>query len=133
MPAILNGMKLSVTRLTLLAALAIPGAAASARPLATTQIVSCGGGDCLLVRGHRASTASRIRINDRLIAPTGGRAWSVQVPVATLRGWSAPFARSIHVAVVDPAGTVERSDTVRLPVGMLGHDVELASLVVRAH
>lgn len=122
----------SVARLALAAPLLVWGAAASARPLATTQIISCGDRDCLLVRGHRALTTSRIRINDRSIAPDGGRAWSVQLPVATLRSWSAPFARSIHVAVVDPAGTVEDSATVRLPIGMLGHDVELASLVVRA-
>ena len=44
----------------------------------------------------------------------------------------APLLRPGDVAVVDPAGTVEDSATVRLPIGMLGHDVELASLVVRA-
>jgi len=53
------------------------------------------------------------------------------LPVAMVQQWSAPFARSLQVSVVDPAGGVERDDAVRLPVGLLGHNLELASLVVR--
>ncbi|WP_374942570.1 hypothetical protein [Sphingomonas sp.] len=125
-------MMASFTRLALVAWLAVGATTASAKPLATARLVSCDAGDCLLIRGHRASPASRIRINDRTVATFGGRAWSVRVPVSTLRGWSAPFARSIAVAVVGVADRVEDSGAVRLPVGLLGHDVELALLVVRA-
>lgn len=126
-------MRTHVTRFAIAALLAAGATAAPAKSPATAQLVTCDAGNCLLVRGHRASASAQVRINGRTIDPDGGRTWSVRVPVATLRSWSAPFARSIDVAVMDGTGTVEDSDTVRLPVGLLGHDVELASLVVRAH
>lgn len=122
----------SVTRFIFPAMLAVGSAAAPAQPPATAKLVACADGDCLLVRGRRASIASRVSINGRVMETSGDRAWSVRVPVASLRRWSAPFARSIDVAVVDGNGRVEDSGVVRLPVGLLGHDVELASLVVRA-
>ena len=56
----------------------------------------------------------------------------MRLPVAAIRQWSAPFARTLEVAVAGPAGSAERSETVRLPVGLLAGKVELASLVVRA-
>jgi len=91
----------------------------------------CDAGNCLLVRGHRASSQAIIRINGQTVEASGGQSWRVRLPVATVRDWSAPFARSLQVAVVDPAGAVERDDAVRLPVGLLGRNPELAPLVVR--
>ena len=119
-------------RPAILIALAVASATspASARP-ATAHLVSCDAGNCLLVSGRRTSSQAIIRINGRTVEASGDRSWRVRLPIATVREWSAPFARNLQVAVVDPAGPVERFDAVRLPVGLLGHDVELASLVVR--
>jgi hypothetical protein len=99
---------------------------------ATAKLVKCGAADCLLVRGHRNSGEAIVRVNDRAVEASGGRSWTVRLPVATVRDWSAPFARTLSVSVVDPAGSSARTEAVRLPVGLLGHDLELASLVVHA-
>jgi len=99
---------------------------------ATVKLVRCGAGDCLLVRGHRNSGEESVRVNDRAVEASGGRSWRVRLPVETVRNWSAPFARTLSVAVVGPAGSVERAEAVRLPVGLLGQNLELASLVVQA-
>ena len=119
-------------RPALLIALAVATTASSANArAATAHLVSCDAGNCLLVRGHRESSQAIIRINGRTVEASGGRSWRVQLPVATVQAWSAPFARNLQVAVIDPADPVERADAVRLPVGLLGHNLELASLVVR--
>jgi hypothetical protein len=119
------------SRLALAVALLIaPAAHADARPSA--KLVRCSEGDCLLIRGTRSSAAQTITINDRVVAASGGRGWKVRVPVAAVRGLASPFARTLDVAVVDAAGQVERRESVRLPVGLMGHTTELASLVVRA-
>ena len=99
---------------------------------ATVKLTRCGAGDCLLVRGHRNSGQAIVRVNDRTVQASGGRSWRVRLPVATVRDWSAPFARTLSISVVEPAGSVEQTEAVRLPVGLLGHEVELASLVVHA-
>jgi len=112
-----------------LASAALPVAA---QPLATTRVVACGAGDCLLVRGQRASPLADISINGRPVVAEGKRSWRVRLPIATVRDWSAPFARTLHVVVTDPTGGAERSEAVRLPIGLLGQAVELASLVVHA-
>ncbi|KTF69267.1 hypothetical protein ACNFJ7_03900 [Sphingomonas sp. HT-1] len=117
--------------LALLAALlAAPGAQADALP--TAKLVRCDAGDCLLIRGERRSAAARITINDHLVPASGRRGWKVRLPLATVRNWASPFARTLAVAAVDASGRVEWQATVRLPIGLLGHDVALASLVVRA-
>jgi hypothetical protein len=119
-------------RPALLIALAVATIASSADARsATAHLITCDAGNCLLVRGHRASPQAIVRINGRTVEASGDRSWQVRLPVATVRDWSAPFARNLQVAVVDPAGPVERADAVRLPVGLLGHNLELASLVVR--
>ncbi len=105
--------------------------ASEASPTATARLVACDEGDCLLIRGARASDASTVRINDHIVEASGARGWQVRLPVDTVRRWSASRARTVAVAVVDPLGRVERSEDVRLPIGLLGHDVELASLVIR--
>jgi len=56
----------------------------------------------------------------------------VRLPVAIVEDWSAPFARTLRVSVTDPSESGHRTEMVRLPVGLLGHNLELASLVVRA-
>jgi hypothetical protein len=112
-------------------AVAIAATSANAH-LATARIVTCEAGNCLLVQGVRASLDAVVRINDRVVEVEGGRSWQVRLPVATIQDWSAPFARTLQVSVAYPVGSAERSDAVRLPVGLLGHNLELASLVVRA-
>jgi len=111
-----------------LAATSLPGQAGSA----TVKLIRCGAGDCLLVRGHRNSGGAIVHVNERAVQANGGRSWRVRLPVATVRDWSAPFARTLSISVLDPAGSVEQAEVVRLPVGLLGHEVELASLVVHA-
>lgn len=119
------------SRLALAAALLVASAAhADTHP--TAKLVRCSEGDCLLIRGTRSSAAQTITINDRVVAASGGRGWKVRVPVAAVRGLASPFARTLDVAVIDAAGQVERRESVRLPVGLMGHTTELASLVVRA-
>ena len=110
---------------------AVAAAPASARPV-SVHVVSCDAGSCLLVRGHRTASQAVIRINERDVEAKGLHSWQVRLPVATVRDWSAPFARSLRVAVVNPSGAIERSEAVRLPVGLLGQNLELASLVVHA-
>jgi hypothetical protein len=113
-------------------ALAVATAAtpANAHP-ATVHVISCGAGSCVLVRGHRNSSEAVVRINDRVVEAEGGRSWQVRLPVATVQDWSTPFARTLQVSVADAARSTERTEAVRLPVGLLGHNLELASLVVR--
>ena len=110
-----------------MAVVSLPGHAWSA----TAKLVRCGAADCLLVRGHRHSGQETVRVNERTVEASGGRSWRVRLPVETVRNWSAPFARTLSVAVVGPAGSVERAEVVRLPVGLLGQNLELASLVVQ--
>jgi hypothetical protein len=112
-------------------AVAIAATSANAH-LATTRVVTCAAGNCLLVQGVRSSSDAVIRINDRVVEVEGGRSWQVRLPVATIQDWSAPLARTLQVSVSNPAGSTERSDAVRLPIGLLGHNLELASLVVHA-
>jgi hypothetical protein len=94
-------------------------------------LVSCDAGSCVLVRGHRAASDAEVRINDRVVDAEGGRSWRVSLPVATVRDWSAPLARTLRVSVSDRAESAVQTEAVRLPVGLLGHDLELAYLVVR--
>jgi len=110
---------------------AIVATPALAHP-ATARLISCDAGSCLLVRGHRAASVAEVRINDRVVDTEGGRSWRVSLPMTTVRDWSGPFARTLRVSVSDPAGSRMRTEAVRLPVGLLGHDLELAYLVVRA-
>ena len=98
---------------------------------ATARLVSCGTDSCLVVRGHRAEQRAEVRINDRVVDAEGGRSWQVSLPMATVKDWAGPFARTLRVSVSEPSGAA-RTEAVRLPVGLLGHDLELAYLVVRA-
>ena len=99
--------------------------AASAWAAPETRVVRCGSASCLLVSGHRKDASSKVDINGHEVVTEGARNWRVRVPVTTVRAWSAPFARTISVAV---AGV---EDDVDLPIGLLGHSEDLAMLVVR--
>jgi hypothetical protein len=109
---------------------AVAATPALAHP-ATARLVSCDAGSCVLVRGHRAVSDAEVRINDRVVDAEGGRSWRVSLPVATVQEWSAPLARTLRVSVSDRAESAVQTEAVRLPVGLLGHDQELAYLVVR--
>lgn len=105
----------------LAAALATPAAAET-----RARMIDCAAGSCLLVTGHRADAASTVSINGHAVAVQGTRRWRVSLPVETLREWSAPFARTIAVAVAD----IETHAV--LPIGLLGHAENLAFLTVSA-
>ena len=110
--------------LALICALA-PRAMAGSEP--GTRLVSCHGQSCLLVSGRRGDPASAILINGHEVAVAGQRNWSARLPLDTLRQWAPPFARTIEVAVEGAPDA-----TVALPIGLLGHTTDLASLEVRS-
>jgi len=94
--------------------------------------VACEAGSCLLVTGHRANAASAVSINGRTVPADGARKWRVRVPVDTVREWSAPFARTITISVVDAETRTDATAEVDLPIGLLGQVENLALLVVSA-
>ena len=96
-----------------------------------TRLVPCEAGNCLLVTGYRANAASEVNINGRPVFAEGARKWRVRLPVATVRAWSASFARTIMVSVVDAESRADATAEVDLPIGMLGQ-ADLSSLVVSA-
>lgn len=97
-----------------------------------TRVVACEVGSCLLVTGYRANAASAVSINGRAVPASGDRKWSVRVPVATVRAWSAPYARTITVSVVDAETRANATAEVDLPIGLLGQAEQLAMLVISA-
>jgi hypothetical protein len=110
------------------AALASPASAVAGLK---TRLVSCDAGSCLLVTGRRAAAASTVTINGHAVSTQGARKWRASLPVDTVREWSAPYARTITVAVVD--GTHETASAeADLPIGLLGRAETLAMLVVSA-
>lgn len=60
----------------------------------------------------------------------GRKNWKVSLPVGMVRAWSAPMARSIDVTVFDTASGNETTNRTDLPIGLLGHAAELASLTI---
>ncbi|MCX7284121.1 MAG: hypothetical protein NTX28_08755 [Novosphingobium sp.] len=68
-------------------------------------------------------------IENHEVAVSGGKRWKVSLPLHTVRGWSAPAARSITVAV---AGADRKQVQARLPVGVFGGTTKLAFLSVSA-
>ncbi|MFA6114019.1 MAG: hypothetical protein WC729_08500 [Sphingomonas sp.] len=127
----------SRARILALAAIPVAGlvAALSSPAYAATEprarLVACEAGSCLLVTGYRANTASAVSINGRAVPAEGARKWRVRVPVDTVREWSAPFARTITISVVDAETRTDATAEVDLPIGLLGQ-VDLAVLVVSA-
>jgi hypothetical protein len=93
---------------------------------ATTRLVACGDQPCLLIHGQRQQRDEPVVINGRTVAVEGGRSWHLRLPMATLRAWSAPYARSLAIA------TGQNQSEASLPIGLLGHTTDLAALEVRA-
>jgi len=102
-------------------------ACAAAEPRA--RLVACATGSCLLVTGRRSNAASMVSINGRAVSAEGARKWRVRVPVDTVRKWSAPFARTIVVSVVDTGTRTDATAEVDLPIGLLGQVEDLALVV----
>jgi len=106
--------------------LAVPAMAASAP---TTRLVACPAGSCLAVSGRRPSVEAAVLINGHAVGVEGGRRWQVRLPLATVRDWSEPRARTIVVTTYDAAAQARASDEADLPIGLLGH-VDLDSVVI---
>lgn len=115
--------RLLLTGAAFAAALASPAIASASEP--ATRLVSCGAESCLVVSGRRANAASPVEINGRQVAVEGGNRWRVRLPVAAVRAWSAPYARTITVSVD------EASTEADLPIGLLGQITDLAALTIR--
>jgi hypothetical protein len=123
-------MRLIAIGAALFASSLSPSAMAASAP--DTRLVSCGEESCLLVSGQRADAASEVRINGHAVPVEGRQTWKVRLPVDTVRAWSAPMARTIDVTVRDPGAPAETTKRADLPIGLLGHVTELASLVIGA-
>lgn len=94
---------------------------------AIARLKNCGADTCLVVTGHRLDRAAPVSVAAHPVVVQGGRSWRVAVPLATVRAWSAPFARTILVEV--EGGDGGKAD-VPLPIGLLGSVTELAFLDV---
>jgi hypothetical protein len=73
-----------------------------------------------------------VQINGHAVHVEGKQRWRVRLPLETVRSWSVPFARTIEVTLLDPSNPGEGSHKAKLPIGLLGHVSDLASLVVTA-
>lgn len=109
---------------------ALSSPAALAKP--TTRLVSCGAQDCLLVTGRRPDAATPVRINGHAVDVTGGRRWRLRLPLDTVRRWSARRARAISIAYDGADADADAGDA-ELPIGLLGHPIDLASLTISVH
>jgi len=114
--------RLLLTGAAVTAALTSPAIAGASEP--STRLVSCGAESCLLVSGRRADAAFPVRINGRQVTVEGRNRWRVRVPVAAVREWSAPYARTITVSVNEASAEAD------LPIGLLGHVTDLAFLTI---
>jgi len=109
------------------ASLASPTAAA---PEPKTKLVPCGAESCLRITGHREDPALVVMINGHVVPVARTRRWQADLPLDMVREWSAPYARTIDVSLHDPATQRYAISSVDLPIGLLGHATDLASLVV---
>lgn len=96
-----------------------------------TRLVEADGRTFLELRGRRAAPDQALRINGHPLAANGGRAWSARLPLETVRRLAAPYARAMTVeAACGAGGEAWHAREVRLPIGLLGHDTDLAALEV---
>jgi hypothetical protein len=117
------------TALTAIVAIGLTSPAmAAAEP--TTRVVGCRAGSCLLISGHRANAGAVVSINGHVVPVEGKRDWQVRLPVETVRDWSIPLARTISVTLSDAGTGGEIVAEADLPIGLLGHPENLASLVI---
>ena len=96
------------------------------------RLVSCGAESCLLVTGSRADAASAVTVNGHAVSVQGARKWRASLPLGLIRQWSEPYARTITVSVVNEQARESASAEADLPIGLLGHDEDLAMLIVSA-
>ena len=127
-PTMLSIRKLNLALAPMLAAALATPALADTAP--TTRLVSCGAESCLLVTGRRAAPTADVRINGHAVEVQGKRKWRVQLPVKTVRSWSVPFARRIEVSSHDAGAQIDTLQHAELPIGLMGHVPDLASLVI---
>ena len=97
----------------------------------TARLRHCGTATCVVLTGVRAGRADVVTVAGHPVAVQGARRFEAEVPVDTIRDWSAPFARTVALATVGRDGEIATRE-VRLPIGLLGHVTELASLEVRS-
>lgn len=116
-------MKTAPLWMSVLPLLAVTPALAATE--ASTKLVECQTGDCLLVTGYRADANAPVAINGRAVTVEGKARWQLRLPVQTLRAWSAPNARSITISV-----NGEEKEA-RLPTGMFVRPEMLTMLVIR--
>lgn len=105
---------------------------AMAEPAPKTRLVSCGEESCLLIAGQRENSKSVVSVNGHPVIAEGGRAWQALLSLEEVRAWSVPYARSVAVTVVQPDGITESDSAASLPIGLLGHVPNLATLIVTA-
>lgn len=108
-------------------------APASAADKHRTRLVNCGIESCLKVTGYREAPETLVMINGRRVRVEGETNWSLRIPLETVRAWTEPNARTIRVALQDPATRQSQSADVELPIGLLGDQSVLDSIVVTAH
>ena len=98
----------------------------------STKLVHCGAQSCLQVSGYRSDPSAIVRLNGQAVDVEGKYGWEVNLPIETVRSWSAPYARSIEVSIHNPETEQVTSVTADLPIGLLGGVTDLARLEVRA-
>ena len=107
----------------------------SAAPGALTAVIGPNGsGKSTLMKAICRDIAydGDVSINGQEVAVEGKYDWRVRVPVETVRGWSAPYARTIEVSLRDPQTQLDATADVDLPIGLLGTLTDLAALEIRA-
>lgn len=123
----------SIDRVALRGALGMAAMVPLSTPAMASEarLVSCAPVDCLQLSGRRADAATPVLINDHVVAVQGNKRWRVRLPVATIRAWSTPHARSVRVTMPDPSGGEPIAEEAVLPIGLLGPRIDLAALIVR--
>lgn len=119
----MSSLRTFMLGMVLAASIATPACGA---PAPSSRLVDCRPESCLLISGNRADPAFTVHVNGHAVPVEGGRKWRVRLPVSSIRAWSAPLARTITISAGD---AIEEAD---LPIGLLGHNSELAMLIVRA-
>ena len=76
--------------------------------------------------------ATPVRINGHAVDVTGGRRWRLRLPLDTVRRWSARRVRAINIAYEGADADADAGDA-ELPIGLLGHPIDLASLTISVH
>lgn len=110
---------------------ALPAVAAD-RPIdQEARLVERNGTTFVRFSGRGAAAATRVTVEGRPVAVEGRRRWRADLPLASLKSWAVPYARTVSVTAETADGSTTRD--ARLPVGLLGQPAELASLEITAH